>query len=221
MSTSQRPPSSGVAGLVYTNGVDMLWYPSRLYGRVPRPARPRRRAASTQRAYTCPTSPKRGWSPGGPVDGEPARRRDRLALPAAVVPGAGLTLATAAGAPPWVGRTVVAAIVPRRGRRRRDALDHLRPGGPVPGSSSPPSRSRRSSLLWAWARGGSRRPGMPAVAPSPSGPCPSSATAPPARDPCDLLHAAGPVSGDHGPAARPVRFYTNPDGRAAAGRPSP
>ena len=94
----------GIAGLVLAFGVDVLWYPVGLHRRVPRAARPRRRAAAALgRLHPARLRPAAAGS---------RRRPPAVALLVVGIgwlyllpqfQGAGLALRTVTGAPQWVG----------------------------------------------------------------------------------------------------------------------
>ena len=136
----------GIAGLVYALGADMLWFPVGytvgylvLLVLV---AAPLRRSG----AYTLPDFAEARLESrrGAPAVRRP-RRRHRLALPAAAVPG---RRAGAAAPSPahrrWLGGLIVAVVVLANVARAACARSpSSRPCST--GSSSPPSASRRSS----------------------------------------------------------------------------
>ena len=194
----------GVAGLVYDQGVDMLWLPVGYTARLPRPARPRRRAAAPVGRLHPPRLRRRcGWG----------RAPSGSSLPCSssaigwlyLLPqfqGAGLALRLVTGRPA-VGRRV------RRhgrrhahGRRRRDAVDHLRPGRPVL------DQAHRA-----------RRPRVRAALPVAAG------RAPPAGRAAGVARAARPGSApDDHPAYRTaystlLALLPRHDGAAARARP--
>ena len=206
----------GVAGLVYTNGVDMLWYPvGYTVGYVVLlvlVAAPLRRSG----AYTLPDF----------AEARLESRAVRLMASLLVVAigwlyllpqfqGAGLTLATVAGAPPWVGRTVVAAIVLAAvgagGMRSVTIVQAVQYWIKLTAISVP-----AFVLLWVWARGGP-------PAPWASGGAALADWSRPLVDHGTRQHATYATYstllalclGTMGLPHVLVRFYTNPDGRAA------
>ena len=145
----------GIAGLVYTNGLDMLWFPvGYTVGYVVLlvlVAAPLRRSG----AYTLPDFAE------ARLESSVIRRLcsvlvvgDRLALPAAAAPG------RRTGAAHRHRGTHLGRRAHRRGRRggqrrgRRDALDHARAGRPVLDQAH---RDRGPGLRPARRLGGRRR----------------------------------------------------------------
>ena len=205
----------GVAGLLLVFGADMLWYPvgwtAGYLVLLVLVAAPLRRSG----AYTLPDF----------AEARLGSRRVRAACSVLVVligwlyllpqfQGASVTLTAAIGAPRWLG------AVDRRGRgagerhQRWHAQHHLRPGLPVlaqaHGAAGPGGVPPRRLVRRRRARPGHRRP---AAAPTP-GRC---RWARAARQGLYVTYSliVATFLGTMGLPHVVVRFYTNPDGRAA------
>ena len=206
----------GVAGLVYSLGADMLWFPVGytvgylvLLVLV---AAPLRRSG----AYTLPDFAE------ARLESAVVRRlcagpgaRDRLALPAAAVPGRR----------PGPADRHRRARLGRRPRRRRRGLANVVAGGmrsitlvqavqywlKLTAISVP-----AFLLLWLWVRAGQPRPGVPPRSRAATGRAPLSGFG--GRDHPVYATYSTLLALCFGTMGLPhvlVRFYTNPDGRAA------
>ena len=206
----------GVAGLVYALGVDMLWFPvGYTVGYVVLlvlVAAPLRRSG----AYTVPDFAE------ARLESRQVRRLCSVLVVGIgwlyLLPqfqGAGLALSTVTGAPRWVGGLIVAVVVIANvvagGMRSITLVQAVQYWLKLTAISIPVF-----VLLWLWLRHGAPQPDVPVTQPG--------------------KHWANPLSGfggrDHpvystystllalcfGTMGLPhvlVRFYTNPDGRAA------
>ena len=228
----------GVAGLIYDRGVDMLWLPvGYTLGYLVLlvvVAAPMRRSG----AYTLPDfAEARLGSRAIRLVSSAARRRHRLALPRAPVPG------REPDPDPRHRRPRVGRWVRRHGRhrprrrRRRHALDHLRAGRPVLDQAHRPGRARLRAaralvpvgLAGAAGRPVVEHPAVPRPAPTTTRPtarhprCSPSASARWACRTCSCATTPTPTAS--APAARPSPciallgvFYLLPPIYGALGR---